>query len=198
MIARAVTAIALCALLGACQRRPEAPQTGAPLGNAPMTAKIRTYEKHPMYRIIETPPESPYEAALDYSLHVSLGPDAMQQICAQWFPEYGARVADAFLGWRSKNQPVLDELKARSTEVWNRRAGPDVAYVKMVYPHIRKQIVDELMRQSDAVSVDEFRTTCARYPDTTVAPEWNLEKRLRQQLRVVRQRPQTKASDAIS
>jgi hypothetical protein len=178
--------VLLCAgaLLTACHRSPDMPADGS--NDAPMTATIRTYAKHPMYRIIETPPESPYEEALDAALRISMIPDGMQQVCAQWFPEYGRDVADAFVAWRKENQPVLDELRARSTAVWTRRAGTDAAYVKMVYPHIRKDIVDALMRQSDTVSTEDFKATCARYPSDVRLPNWDLAKRLRDEMRVIR------------
>jgi hypothetical protein len=176
---------AVCALLsaalvlGACQER-----------DPPMTAKFaQPYKKHPMYAIIETPAESPYEEALEVALATSMGPDGMQQICSQWYPEFGRAVADAFVEWRDANKPVLDEIRQRSTEVWTLRAGPDVAYVKMVYPHLRKNFVDNLMRQTDALTVDEFKANCANYPQEVRDPKWNLEKRLRGQLRVIRERP---------
>jgi hypothetical protein len=173
-------------MLAACEKR-----------DPPMTAKLAApYPKHPMYRIIETPPESPYEAALDDALRVSIAPDAMHQICAQWYPAHGSDVADAFLAWRARNKAVLDELMARSTEVWNRRAGPDIAYVKMVYPHIRKDVVNALMRRSDTVSVQEFEATCARYPDDVKGSKWNLEKRLGKELQVIRERPLTRGANA--
>jgi hypothetical protein len=127
--------------------------------------------------------------ALAQALTISIKPDAMHQICAQWFPEYDRKVADAFLAWRTRNQAVLDEIRNRSTAVWNRRAGPDSAYVRMVYPHLRKQIVDDLMRRSDAVPVAEFEAQCAQFPADVAGPEWDLERTLRDRLRVIRQRP---------
>jgi hypothetical protein len=173
--------VTVCAWAG-CQKDPDPP---AP----PSTARLVAPVKHPMYRIIETPPESPYEEALMDALHITMGPDAMQQICARWFPEYDRKVADAFLAWRTRNQPVLDEIRDRSTAVWNRRAGPDVAYVRMVYPHIRKQIADEMMARSDAVPVEEFKAQCAQFPAEIGTRAWELEKALRDRLRIIRQRP---------
>jgi hypothetical protein len=191
MVGRVAMGAALCALLIACEKKPE-----ARLKDPPMTARIVTYQKHPMYRIIETPPESAYEETLDLALRTSLAPDGMQQICSQWYPEFGRDVADAFLEWRAKNQTVLEELRQRSTEVWTRRAGADAAYVKMVYPRIRKDVVDALMSQSDTVSVEDFKATCARYPADLRGTKWNLEKRLRLELRSIRERPLSAASAA--
>jgi hypothetical protein len=144
---------------------------------------------HPMYRIIEAPYESNYELTLDAALRTSIYPDALQQICAQWYPEYGAKVADAFLEWRAKNQPVLDELRERSTEVWNRRAGPDIAYVKMVYPHIRKDIINSTMTRFDARPVEEFKARCAGYPALLRQPDWDLARKLEKYLDLIRQGP---------
>lgn len=168
--------------------RPEPPPAPS---TAPHTATIHSYDKHPMYRIIETVPESEYEKTLEAALRTSMVPDGMQQICARWYPEFGREVADAFLEWRAKNQAVLDELRQRSTEVWVRRAGPDQAYVKMVYPHIRKEVADELLRQSDGVSVENFKATCARYAADVRKPDWKLDRRLRKYLLVIRERPLT-------
>jgi hypothetical protein len=139
-----------------------------------------------MYAILETPAASPYEQTLEAALTTSMVPDAMQQICGQWYPEFGRDVADAYVEWRDRNKKVLDELKQRSTDVWTRRAGPDVAYVKMVYPHLRKDLVRNLMHQTDAMSVDEFKSNCANYPRDVRGARWNLEKRLAAELAVIR------------
>jgi len=167
-----------------CSKGPD-----AQIVEAPPAAQKQPYKLHPMYRIIEAPYESNYELMLDAALRTSMYPDALQQICSQWFPEYGPKVADAFLEWRSNNQPILDELRARSVEVWNRRAGPDIAYVKMVYPHIRKDVIDSFMKRSDARPVDEFKATCAQYPALVRKPEWRLERRLKKELAVIRPGP---------
>ena len=144
------------------------------------------YKKHPMYAIIETPAESPYEQTLDSALATSMVPDAMQQICSQWYPEFGRDVADAYVEWRERNKKILDELQKRSTDVWTRRAGPDVAYVKMVYPHLRKDLIKSLMHETDAMTVDEFKANCANYIRDVRSERWNLEKRLSDELREIR------------
>jgi hypothetical protein len=186
--------IAVCLLLaalalGACAKR-DPPKVDKPKADPPMTARIvEPYRKHPMYAIIETPAESPYEEMLENALATSMVPDGMQQICSQWYPEFGRDVADAFVEWRDRNKAVLDEIRQRSTEVWTRRAGPDAAYVKMVYPHLRKNLVDNLMRMTDSRPVEEFKANCANYSKDVRDPKWNLEKRLREPLRVIRQRP---------
>lgn len=169
------------AMLAGCQK-----------SDPPMTAKFAPpYKKHPMYAIIETPAESPYEQSLESALATSMVPDAMQQICGQRYPEFGRDVADAYVAWRDKNKPVLDELKQRSTDVWTRRAGPDAAYVKMVYPHLRKDLIKNLMHETDAMTVDEFKANCANYTKDVRGARWNLEKRLGPELAVIRsQSPQ--------
>jgi hypothetical protein len=116
-------------------------------------------------------------------------PDGMQQICSQWHPDYGRDVADAFVEWRRQNEATLAELRQRSAAVWLRRAGPDEKYVVMVYPHIRKEVIDELMRQSDLLSVEEFKAACAKYPREILKPNWRLEKRLSTELKILRERP---------
>jgi hypothetical protein len=178
--------LALCA--GLCLAGCSKPGSPDSVATSPAAAKPQR-QLHPMYRIIEAPYESNYELTLDAALRTSIYPDALQQICAQWYPEYGAQVADAFLGWRAKNQPVLDELRERSTEVWNRRAGPDIAYVKMVYPHIRKDIIDSAMKRFDARPVEEFKARCAEYPALLRQPDWDLERKLGKYLGVIRQGP---------
>jgi len=183
MRARLLLSIVAAASLVGCSREPAAQIVEA----AP--APAQPYKIHPMYRIIEAPYESRYELVLDAALRTSMYPDAVQQICSQWFPEYGRDVADAFVEWRAKNQLVLDELRNRSTEVWNRRAGPDIAYVKMVYPHIRKDVVDVFMRQSDKMSVENFKASCAEYPALMRKPEWQLERKLKKELVEIREGP---------
>lgn len=179
--------VAACLLLAsaACQKE-----------DPPKTAKLAPpMAKHPLYRIIETPPESDYEAALDHALRVSMTPDALQQICSQWYPAFGRDVAEAYVDWRKQNQPTIDELRRRSTEVWSRRAGPDDKYVVMVYPHIRKEVIDTTMRRSDSLSVREFESACKDYPRETSKPEWRLERRLNAELKVIRARAPLEAPE---
>lgn len=171
----------LFVVLSACQK-----------SDPPMTAKFAPpYKKHPMYAIIEARAEGPYEQSLESALEISMLPDAMQQICGQWYPEFGRDVADAYVEWRDRNKKVIDELKQRSTDVWTRRAGPGVAYVKMVYPHLRNSLVKKQMRRTDAMTTDEFKANCAGYPKDVRDARWDLEKRLQSELAVIRkQSPQ--------
>jgi hypothetical protein len=179
----AMLIIAAAFTLVACERK-----------DRPATAKFAPpFQKHPMRRIIETPPESNYEATLDSALRTSMIPDGMQQICSQWYPEFGRDVADAFVEWRKRNEATLAELRERSTAVWLKRAGTDEKYVVMVYPHIRKEVIDELMRQSDGLAVEEFKAACGKYPREILKPNWILEQRLRADLTTLRERPRVAA-----
>lgn len=147
---------------------------------------VTTTHKHPLYAIIEQPAESPYEVALGDALEASMLPDALHQICTQWYPEIGPEVADAYLEWRDQNRSVLDDLRQRSTNLWMSRAGDDATYVDLVYPHLRRELVKNLMHQTDAMTVNEFRSRCANYPSDVRGARWNLETRLGEQLNLIR------------
>lgn len=147
---------------------------------------LTTTQKHPLYAIIEQPAESPYEAALGTALAASMLPDAMNQVCTQWYPEIGHAVAKAYVEWRARNLSVLDDLRQRSTSVWMRRAGDDATYVDLVYPHLRREMIKDLMLQSDAMTVEEFKSSCTSFPTDVKGERWDLENRLVQELTVIR------------
>jgi hypothetical protein len=174
-------------LLGACDRLKFPPGSR----EEPAPPRVR---KHPMLRILETPPESQYEASLESALRYSVLPEAKAQICAQWYPEFDRAVVDAFREWRERNKAVFDDLRARSNAVWERRAGPDIGYVKMVYPRIRKQTIDALMYETDQHPVENFRQSCRNYPQEMRGARWNLEKRLWVELAVIRKQPPAAAA----
>ena len=106
------------------------------------TRKVVTvHKKHPLYTILETEPRNEYERKLPLMLSRVVNVDALQIFCGQWFPAYGHDVADTYMDWRKKHEGTIKELTGRSEAVWADYVGEDKEYVRLVYPHLRKQML---------------------------------------------------------
>ena len=144
---------------------------------------------HPVYAITEAPPRNDYERTLSDLLLRAMNPDALQTFCGRWYPDSGRQVADAYLAWREKNGPVVEELVDRSTEVWTELAGEDVEYVRLVYPHLRNQLLKSITAEFDRSPAEKFAKICADYPREFGSAKWNLEKNFAKELALLRRQP---------
>jgi hypothetical protein len=160
----------------------------------PGTERPVEVKKHPLYAILDTAPRNEYERQAPRILYKAMNAEALAQFCGRWFPDYGRDIADAYTEWRDRNQATMKELVDRSVAVWNIYAGEDVAYVKMVQPHLRKQLVDSITREFDNSPIEKFKTICSELPRDLRSSKWDLESRFRQELAFLRQHPLTPGS----
>ncbi len=150
---------------------------------------VVTPQKHPLYVIVDTDPRNDYERTLSKLLYKVMNPDALQMFCGQWYPDSSRQVADAYIAWREKNSPVIKEVMDRRTEVWTELAGEDVEYVKLVYPHLRKQLLKGITQEFDRSPAEKFKKVCADYPKQMASGKWNLAKAYAGELAELRRQP---------
>jgi hypothetical protein len=151
-----------------------------------------TPRKHPMYAILEQEPRNEYERRLPLMLSKAINVDALQMFCGQWYPESGHAVADAYMEWRRTHEATLSELRGRSVAVWTSYIpNEDPGYVRMVEPHLRKQMMNAILKEFDASPAEKFRRICADFPRELRSDKWNLEKRYAKELAYLRQTPYT-------
>jgi hypothetical protein len=141
-------------------------------------------------RVLETPPRSAYESSLMPMVRSGIVPDVLQQICSQWFPAHGRDVADAYVKWRARNDAMLKDVATHATALWARNAGPDNQdVVPRIRPYLRKKGLDDFMYEFDSRPAAEFERVCIEYPTVILSPEWDLEKKFRRELAVMRKQP---------
>lgn len=161
---------------------------------AESTASVE-YKKHPLYVMLEAPPRDDYERALPLMLSKVINVDALQQFCGQWYPSYGHDVADAYMAWRKKHEATIKEIRGRSEAVWTSHIPPeDMGYVRMVEPHLRKQMFKAIMAEYDRSPAEKFDKVCAEFPKDLAGSKWDLEKKYRKELAFLRQTPFTSRS----
>jgi hypothetical protein len=66
--------------------------------------------------------------------------------------------------------------------------------VRLVYPHLRKQMLAAINKESDNSPVEKFKGICAGFPADLRSSKWDLEKRYRKELAFLRETPFTPAS----
>ncbi len=190
-------------LLTACEKKPEKParqetafekrvkenSRHTVLGPDGTQIVVVTPQIHPVYAITETAPRNDYERTLSKLLLRAMNPDALQTFCGRWYPDSGRLVADAYLAWREKNGAVVQELVDRSTVVWTELAGEDVEYVRLVYPHLRNQLLKGITAEFDRSPAEKFAKICADYPREFGSAKWNLERNFAKELALLRRQP---------
>jgi hypothetical protein len=183
-----------CEKNGSSAQKERAPPRPLPGKSRPLPGKPVEYKKHPLYVILDTQPRNEYERELSRLMYKSLNPGALQQFCGQWFPSYGHENADAYMAWRKQNEATLKEIDERNVAVWNSYAGEDVAYVKMVQPHLRNQLIKSIGAEFDRSPTAKFDEICANFAKEIRSSKWNLEKRFKKELALVRRHPVTPAA----
>jgi hypothetical protein len=152
-------------------------------------ATVYVARKHPLYVILETPPRNQYENELPKMLAKVINVDALQQFCGQWYPDSGRAVADAYVAWRKRHESTIQELTRRSEAVWSEYAGEDEEYVRLVYPHLRKEMRKGIDAEFDRSPAEKFRRICAQFPADLASARWDLDKTWSQELAYLRQTP---------
>jgi hypothetical protein len=156
--------------------------------------EVTVYKKHPLYAILETEPRNEYERKLPLMMSKVINVDALQIFCSQWFPANGHDVADAYMAWRGRHEATIKELTGRSEAVWTDYVGEDKEYVRLVYPHLRKQMLAAINKEFDNSPVEKFKAICAGFPADLRSSKWDLEKRYRKELAFLRETPFTPAT----
>ena len=147
------------------------------------------YKKHPLYAILEAEPRNEYERKLPLMMSKVVNVDALAMHCGQWYPDYGRDLADAYVDWRKKHEATIKDLTARSEAVWADYAGEDKQYVRLVYPHLRKQMLAAINKESDNSPVEKFKEICSELPADLRSSKWDLDKRYSKELAFLRQTP---------
>lgn len=188
--------LAICALpLVACKKVKIPRIDSEPESRAAEPAEPVEYKKHPMYVMLEAQPRDDYERALPFMLSKVINVDALQQFCGQWYPSSGRDVADAYMAWRKKHEATIKEIRGRSEAVWTSHIPPeDMAYVRMVEPHLRKQMFNAIMAEYDRSPVEKFEKVCADFPKELASSKWDLDKKYKKELAFLRQTPFTARS----
>jgi hypothetical protein len=190
---RTLTILLATLLLAACKKvsydKPE--DRPPPRKRIPEPAQVVVPKRNPLYVILDTEPRNEYEARLPRALSTAMNAEALAQFCAQWYPDYRNAVTDAYREWKAKNQTTLDELVARNEAVWTVYAGDDVGYVKLVQPHLKKQLLNGITAEFDRSPYQKFQQICRDYPTQVQTPQWALEKRLKKDLAFLRKFPVT-------
>ena len=156
--------------------------------------EVTVYKKHPLYAILEAEPRNEYERKLPLMLSKVINVDALQIHCGQWYPDYGRDVADAYMEWRKKHETTIKELTARSEALWTDYVGEDKDYVRLVYPHLRKQMLAAIQKESDNSPVEKFKQICSQFPADLRSSKWDLDKRYKKELAFLRETPFTPAT----
>lgn len=151
--------------------------------------EVTVYKKHPLYLILETEPRNEYERKLPLMLSKVINVDALAMHCGQWYPDYGRDLADAYSEWRKKHEATIKELTARSEALWTDYVGEDKEYVRLVYPHLRKQMLSAIQKESDNSPMEKFKKICSEFPADLRSSKWDLDKRYKKELAFLRETP---------
>jgi hypothetical protein len=181
-----VLVLAMVSWLAGCGERGEVPaRTPAP-APAPIAPATERTPRPSIHELFNAPAKSDYETAVTSAIKVVVYAESLQPFCSRWFPTHGRKGADAYLVWRKKYGAAIDDTKAHALKLWQSRAGEHKAVAARVYASLRNDADRLLMREFDAMPVEEFEQICVDLPRSILSPEWNLESRLARELAQIR------------
>jgi hypothetical protein len=144
---------------------------------------------HPLTKVLQSYPKDDYEVAVLYMYEIMHTPDATQAICARWFPVYGRETADAVMAWQKKEEPLISEIRDRTHAIWIGQADGDASVVPWATGRFDRDRRQQFDNAFDKTPVKVYEKRCADLPRSLRSSEWDLRKRFRTQLAVVRKRP---------
>ncbi|MBC8024852.1 MAG: hypothetical protein H7Y89_02575 [Steroidobacteraceae bacterium] len=184
-------AAAIVLLLASCgERKAPAPPSTANAAQSLAPAKPRT-RRPSIGEIFNAPPRSEYETAVTSAVKVVVYAEGLKQFCWKWFPSHGRKISDAYARWGEKNGAVAKDIKDHALILWKARAGEHEQVAAYVYSSLRKDVVGLLEREFDAAPVKEFEEICAGLPKAILSADWNLERKLKKELALIRSNQST-------
>ncbi len=143
----------------------------------------------PYRKVLQSYPKDDYERAVFYAYEIMQVPDATQAICARWFPLHGRETVDALVAWQKKQQPVMDEIRDRTHAIWISQADGDTS----VIPRLERKFTSDRHQQYtndfDRTPTEVYEKRCADFAASLRSAQWDLKRRFRQELAIMRRRP---------
>lgn len=144
---------------------------------------------HPLTKVLRAYPQDDYEVAVLYMYEIMHTPDATQAICARWFPLHGRQTADAVAEWQKKQEPLMNEIRDRTHAIWIRQADGDASVVPWAEGRFDRDRAQQYLNAFDKIPVKTYEKRCVDLPAALRSSTWDLKKRFRQQLAIVRKHP---------
>jgi len=144
---------------------------------------------HPLTKVLNAYPKDDYEVAVLYMYEIMHTPDATQAICARWFPDYGRQTADAVNEWQKKNESLMTEISDRTHAIWIGQAEGDASVVPWAEGRFNRDRRQQYDNNFDKTPVKVYEKRCAQLPAALSSSEWDLTKRFRKQLAIMKKRP---------
>jgi hypothetical protein len=143
----------------------------------------------PMTRVLRAYPKDDYERKVLYMYEIMQAPDATQQVCARWFPDYGRSTLDALVAWQRRQDPVLTEIRDRTHAIWISQADGDSGVIPAVEGRFSDDRYQIYLHDFDRTQTAVYKKRCAGFPKMLASPQWDLQQKFRKELALVRQRP---------
>jgi hypothetical protein len=184
-------AVVLVLLLTSCgEQKVSAPAAPPPsVAQTPARSEVPPKPRTPrptVHQLFNEPAKSDYETAVTSAVKVVVYEEGLKQFCWKWFPSHGRKISDAYTKWDEKNGPVVKDIKDHALKLWESRAGEHKLVAAYVYPNLRKEADRLLQREFDASQVKEFEGICEGLPKDILSPQWNLERKLKSELALIR------------
>jgi len=144
---------------------------------------------HPLTKVLRAYPKDEYEVAVLYMYEVMHTPDATQAICARWFPLHGRQTADAVMAWQKRQERIINEINDRTHAIWIAQADGDASVVPRAEGRFDRDRRQQYLNVFDKTPVEVYEERCTDLPASLKSAEWDLRKRFRKQLALVRKRP---------
>jgi len=144
---------------------------------------------HPLTKVLRAYPKDDYEVAVFYMYEIMHTPDATQAICARWFPLHGRQTADAVMAWQKRQEPIISEISDRTHAIWIAQADGDESVVPWAEGRFDSDRRQQYLNVFDKTPVKVYEKRCIGLPESLKSAEWDLQKRFRRQLALVRKRP---------
>lgn len=144
---------------------------------------------NPMTRVLRAYPKDDYERKVIYMYEIMQAPDAIQQVCARWFPDYGRSAADALVEWQRRQDPVMTEIRDRTHAIWISQADGDSGIIPAVEGRFADDRYQTYLNDFDRTQTAVYKKRCADFPKMLASPQWDLKQKFRKELALVRKWP---------
>lgn len=159
---------------------------GAPPKEKP--APLSRPRQSPVAQVMHAYPKDDYERKVLYMYEIMQAPDATQQVCARWFPDYGRASLDALVEWQRRQDPVLTEIRDRTHAIWISQADGDSGVIPAVEARYSDDRYQIYLHDFDRTPTAEYKKRCASFPQMLRSAQWDLSRKFKKELAVARQR----------
>ena len=144
---------------------------------------------NPIMQVMRAYPKDDYERKVIYMYEIMQAPDATQQVCAHWFPEYGRSTADALVEWQRTQDTERTEIRDRTHAIWISQADGDSGVIPAVEGRFADDRYQTYLSVFDRTPVAEYKKRCADFAQMLRSPQWDLSRKFRKELAIARRRP---------